>query len=131
MRVTPAAGEVAAVRRAVRAWLDEVAVAGSEADDIVMIVSELVANGVIHAGGLDIIVSAWRRERHVSVEVITLSGVTPRSLGATKSGELAEEGRGLAIVARLARDVRLCVDTTRWVVTCTISLPDNPGIAAQ
>jgi anti-sigma regulatory factor (Ser/Thr protein kinase) len=131
MRVTPAACEVATVRRMVRDWLNDVAVAASEADDVVLIVSELVANGVIHAGGFDITVSAWRREGQVFVEVITLSGVTPRSPQATESGDLAEGGRGLAIVARLARDVRLCVDATQWVVTCTIPLPVNPGVAAQ
>lgn len=70
-------------------------------DDAVLVVSEVVTNAVRHGGG-GIWLRLFRLRRGVRVEVHDNSPVEPELLA---PAALAERGRGMQIVARLA---------TRW-----------------
>jgi anti-sigma regulatory factor (Ser/Thr protein kinase) len=109
-----------------RRWLDDADVPSDQADDVVIVASELVTNGVLHAGSDVITLRAAGRDGDVSLEVITVSGEARQS--AVSSDGLAESGRGLSIVAGLARDVRVLADHTGWVVQCCV--PRSPRRAS-
>lgn len=91
----PAAPETASVarrlvREALAAWdLSDLA------DDLTMVVSEVVTNTVVHAKS-EMTLSLHRQGRGVRGEVADQSDVWPAPLSA---GPNAEHGRGLAIVA--------------------------------
>jgi anti-sigma regulatory factor (Ser/Thr protein kinase) len=123
IRVPPAAPEVSAVRRALWGWLVAVAVPADEADDVVTVASELVTNGVVHAGDGDIILRALVGDGYVALEVVTVGADSLQPALSGESGPLADSGRGLSIVVGLACHVRLVVDETRWVVRCRIPVP--------
>jgi two-component sensor histidine kinase len=72
------------------------------ADDVLLIVSELVTNAVQHALGSEIAFVATRGNRHLLIEVSDGSTAAPAKPQAITDN--AEDGRGLALVEALASD---------------------------
>lgn len=103
MTVPPAESSVPLVRRAVR---DAVRAAdGIDADalqDLVLVVSELVGNAVMHAGDVSRVIRArcLAQSGHWRVELHDASPVLPRLRRCLDDGDV--HGRGLRIVERLS-----------------------------
>jgi anti-sigma regulatory factor (Ser/Thr protein kinase) len=118
------AGAVADGRRAATAWLSGTGILGSAADDVLIVLSELVTNGVVHGGGDDIRVAASTTPGCLHLEVIT----TARRAGTAPSPRLdpdfASAGRGLGIVTTLCQDVSIRTEPSGLrTVTCSINMP--------
>jgi anti-sigma regulatory factor (Ser/Thr protein kinase) len=96
MRVT----NVAAARRFTRALLDEWDVTATE--DVALVVTELAANAVRHAGGDEFAVALRLEPPVVVVEVSDSNADEPRIMQPTEGDS---SGRGMLIVERLS---------TRW-----------------
>ena len=67
-------------------------------DSVVLLVSELVTNAVLHAGS-PVQVALWRRAGHVRVDVVDQSPVMP---GVRDYGDEATTGRGMDLVEMIA-----------------------------
>lgn len=97
VRVPGQPAAVPAARAAVVAWLGS-----APGDQIVMhirvVVTEIVTNAVLHAGG-EIELVGERSDGAVTIEVTDGSGAPPVL---EQAGELQEGGRGLRLVAMLA-----------------------------
>jgi anti-sigma regulatory factor (Ser/Thr protein kinase) len=104
LAIAPEPASAALVRRSIAADLHVRHVAQERIDDVILVASELVSNAVIHArpppdAELDV---AWEVEPDaVVVRVLDGSPELPR--GRT-TNETDTRGRGLFIVAMLARD---------------------------
>lgn len=90
---------------AARRWaVDVLAVGGEDADDVQLLVSELVTNAVMHAGlraDQDIVVRAgWVADHVVRVEVCDEGGRFERP---SATPERADGGRGLQLVRAIAQ----------------------------
>jgi anti-sigma regulatory factor (Ser/Thr protein kinase) len=125
LRVPPVASAVADARHAAAAWLSGLGAFGRHSDDVLLVVSELVSNGVMHNGGDDIVVTAQRTPGCVHLDVVT----TPRPRGtppySRPDAEVAATGRGLGIVAALCQHVSIHTEPGgRRTVTCSIDVPD-------
>lgn len=90
---------VAEARRSTGKALADWGYYGSIVDDIVLMVSELVTNAVVH-GAPDITLSLWLECGCVCGRVSDRGPGRPRLVTAS---DTAEHGRGLAMVAELAR----------------------------
>jgi anti-sigma regulatory factor (Ser/Thr protein kinase) len=90
-----APGEISAVRRAVTAYLDGCGCSNS--DDAVLVLSELVTNAVLHAGGADRIAVECDGG---SIRISVRDGTIARP--AVQRASSAIGGRGLRIVDTLA-----------------------------
>jgi anti-sigma regulatory factor (Ser/Thr protein kinase) len=93
-----------------RGWLERSGIADDVADDVLIVVSELVTNGVIHDGGAPICVRAWTEEADLCLEVRTVDRPAGKPRPARPGTAPDERGRGLAIVAALSDDHTF----TRW-----------------
>jgi anti-sigma regulatory factor (Ser/Thr protein kinase) len=94
----PERGEVARARRATRSALCDFAQA--LIDDAELVVSELVTNAVLHAGGGAVALTALMcGEEALELRVSDTSGAAPRE---RNSGEADEDGRGLLLCRALA-----------------------------
>ncbi|MFF5701200.1 ATP-binding protein [Streptomyces sp. NPDC012794] len=93
-------------RRALTAWhwLPAKGQAAREAaEDVVLLVSEVVANACLHGGGPGALVLDWTDER-LRIEVTDSSPTPPRRPADRKGGDPRQPGgHGLMIVDRLAR----------------------------
>ena len=98
--VSPRPQTVPTARHAVSRWLEHRNLPPETRGDVLLVVSELVSNGVIHDGGDDLIVRAWADDGSIRIEVVSraasVSGPDPRG------HESVAFGRGLAIVNHLA-----------------------------
>jgi PAS domain S-box-containing protein len=97
-RIGPDEREVRATRGFVTATMNEWGIAPHLVDDIVLLVSELVTNAVIH-GSAPIELRLRRSRRHVVLEVYDGAFFLPRKLRPTPDDE---HGRGLQLVTILA-----------------------------
>jgi anti-sigma regulatory factor (Ser/Thr protein kinase) len=95
---------VAAARRFVRTTVADVVGDHALLDDAVLIVSELVANAVLHARGLVAVAVEVAPGPPVAYR-IEVADDSPSAPAVRDYGEGASTGRGLAVIARLA---------TRW-----------------
>lgn len=118
--VTDAPSSVGRARHAFAAFLSEAGVGPDAVEDAVLVLSELVSNSVRHAAPLPSgeIRVGWRVD-YSGVEVaVTDGGGATRPL-ARHAAAGATGGRGLAIVAELARDWGVVdgdCETTVWAV---------------
>ena len=123
LHVPPVATAVADARHAAAVWLSGAGVLPASAHDVLVVLSELVTNGVVHDGGDDIIVTANSDPGCVRLEVVT----TPRSPGAPgyprPDIDFGTAGRGMAIVAALCQDVTIHTEPSgQRTVTCAINV---------
>ncbi|MEV4614960.1 ATP-binding protein [Kitasatospora sp. NPDC049258] len=96
------AGQVGHGRRFARRALEDWgwAVSDPQADDILLVVSELIANACLHGGGPRELVLTVRSER-LRVEVLDREPTLPRTRPSQLTG--APGGHGLHIVQRLSQ----------------------------
>ena len=123
LNVPPVAAAVAGSRHMAAAWLSGAGVLGASANDVLVVLSELVTNGVVHDGGDDIVVSASTTPGCVHLEVVT----TPRPPGAAQyerpDADFGGTGRGMGIVAELCQDVTIHTEPSgQRTVTCAINI---------
>jgi anti-sigma regulatory factor (Ser/Thr protein kinase) len=108
-----------------RRWLTDVLdPAHPVCDDAVLLLSEVVTNGVVHSAGGKIEVSVFGGNEHLRIEVVDPGGDTlPRRV----DDLTGETGRGLAIVQALARDWGFAVlDHGRLTVWFEITCANMP-----
>lgn len=86
-------------RHAVTEILDGWGFDGSAREDLLLVVSELVTNAVLH-GAEPIVVTVVRAPERIRVEVT--DGATDSSPHSSRVPPEAETGRGLSVVTRLA-----------------------------
>lgn len=103
LRVPHQTSAVTVARRRVRAELAAAGVPPAMVDDVELVICELLANAVRHARGIagGALVVGWR----VTVEQVRVrvtDGGSPSSVAPSPSRPLADSGRGLHIVERLA-----------------------------
>ncbi|MBC7292336.1 MAG: ATP-binding protein [Actinotalea sp.] len=94
-------GDLAAVRRTVRACAQRAGLAPDRADDLVLAASELAANSVDHGGGRGSL-RTWHREGAVVVEVSDSGRIRDPHAGTRAPHADSEHGRGLWMARRLA-----------------------------
>lgn len=99
---------------------------GAGADDALVVVSELVTNGVVHDGGDDIKLRVEEADRCLTIDVVT----TPRPEGLPPfprpTADPNETGRGMTVVAALCQHVVTHNDSSgRRHVTCSIALDER------
>jgi anti-sigma regulatory factor (Ser/Thr protein kinase) len=93
-------------RATVRAFLNEVGVPPSRVDGILLVVSELVTNGVIHDGGDDIVLRVDGEDhKDLKVEVVTADRLPDQMPYDRKLVAREEAGRGLLIVDAFSDEV--------------------------
>ncbi|MER5211750.1 ATP-binding protein [Streptomyces sp. NPDC002838] len=114
-----APGAVSAVRRRIRTLLTDWNLAADFAEDVLLVVSELLTNAIVHAlppATLRLSRRQVERCRAVRVEVTDMGPVTPAGLS-TSTHDPDEHGRGLGIVTTLAARCGVRVHsggTSRW-----------------
>jgi histidine kinase-like protein len=122
LRLAPLPTAPARARRALADWMGARA-RTKDGQAALVVVDELVMNGVVHDGGDDIVVRAEDGDGAVTIEVVT----TPRAAGPPPfprpNAEPDEVGRGMAVVAALCRDVNVHNDGFgRRIVCCWLTL---------
>ena len=109
--VAPDPGELAGARERLRAWLAEVGVNGSVADDLVLAADEALTNAIRHSG----------TERDAEVELVRVDGtvrITVRDFGRWSEGAGdPDHGRGLVLVDALTDDYELTRDAEGTTLT--------------
>ncbi|WBO68767.1 ATP-binding protein [Streptomyces camelliae] len=114
--VPPAAGAVSAVRRSVAAVLADWSVAPGVAEDVLLVVSELVTNAIVHARPPAVLRLSWAPGDGVRIEVTDAGpALSLRRCGAGTDPD--EHGRGETIVHALATRHGIRVHAggvTRW-----------------
>jgi anti-sigma regulatory factor (Ser/Thr protein kinase) len=123
IRVPPVPSSVPSTRREVRAWLEELPVDPDTREDVLLVLSELVTNGVLHNGGGMIAVSASGDPAGVSLEVETADRTndSPSRSPYREVIDPSESGRGLALVSALADSVVTVARSGRRQVRCHLS----------
>jgi anti-sigma regulatory factor (Ser/Thr protein kinase) len=122
LSLPPVPAVVTRARHRLREWLDEAGLDldPSARDDLLVIVTELVTNGVLHDGGANIAVTADADRTGISLEVETIDGSRYARRRFRDEVDPAEDGRGLAIVGALADHVRTEISDARRRVTCHV-----------
>ncbi len=122
----PEAASPAAARRAVRAELASVVLAGPRGEavvqDVTLVVSELVSNAVA-AGGQSIDLQLMIHHNHLVVRVRDDARARPRLAAPTPS---APSGRGLRLIDKLARAWTIQDNPVGKTAHVEISIP--PGV---
>jgi len=121
LSVPPIPSSVPASRRKLRAWLDSLPCNEETREDVLVVLSELVTNGVIHDGGAAIAVMATSDASGIVLEVDTADGMSPTSAYHRRIADTSEAGRGLAIVSALADSVTMVAARGRRHVRCHLS----------
>lgn len=104
LRLQHSAVAVPTARRQIRHELETVGVGESVLDDLEVVVSELLGNSVRHAGPIagNVVLLAWRIAGD-EIMVRVTDGGGGRGISPRHAGPMADSGRGLQIVERLAR----------------------------
>jgi len=130
LSVPPTAELLSPVRHTVLEWLAGAGCRGERAHDVLVVVSELVSNGVIHDGGDDIDLLLSRDDKGISIEVITGGQRRSReALGSRGVTDPAETGRGLFVVNALTDVLSIEDRRGRHHVICHVAIEDQPGTA--
>ena len=126
--VPPTEEVVSPVRHRVRDWLAGAGYRGEGAYDVLVVVSELVSNGVIHDGGNDIEISLSKDDTGISIEVITIGQPSGREARRVRNVTgPAETGRGLLVVDALSDVLSIEDREGRHHVTCHVAIEDPAG----
>jgi anti-sigma regulatory factor (Ser/Thr protein kinase) len=121
-RFEPRLDQLRVARAALRAWFEARGLSRELTSDAVLVISELVTNGVIHNGHGPITVRAEDREAGIMLEVITVDHPTGQAPSWPRR-DPAEGGHGLHIVEALTEDYAVSRDGPRRTVSCRL-LPD-------
>jgi anti-sigma regulatory factor (Ser/Thr protein kinase) len=126
--VPPVPSSVPSARREVRAWLEALPVDPDTRDDVLVVLSELVTNGVLHNGGEVIAVRASGDPAGVSLEVDTADRTNDEPLLSPYRdlSHPSESGRGLALVSALADSVVTVARSGRRQIRCHVSARARP-----
>jgi anti-sigma regulatory factor (Ser/Thr protein kinase) len=115
----PVAEAVPRARHRFQALLAAVGVPEDVSDAAVLVVSELVTNGVVHSGG-DIVLRAFIGSDEMHIEVVTDDGPADRP---TDPGSDTDAGRGLNIVEAFTTGLTIDrAEPGRRRVTCQVPL---------
>lgn len=106
-------------RGALAEWLDAAGVPADTAYDTLVVASELVTNGVIHAAGHDFALSAEQDHRSLIIEVTTT--IPAENSIANAAGDPDEHGRGLVIVTALVDEMTVTDQHNLHRVRCRLS----------
>jgi anti-sigma regulatory factor (Ser/Thr protein kinase) len=119
---------LSSIRHTVLDWLDGAGFRGERAHDVLVVVSELVTNGVIHDGGDDIELYLTKDDKGISIEVVTIGqrsiSEALRFRGATG---MSESGRGLIVVDALTDVLSIEDNHGRHHVICHVSIDQQAG----
>jgi len=120
LRLAPLPSATREARRATAEWLARRGVREATRGDTLLVVSELVTNGVLHGGTEDIVVNADDVCGRLTIQVVTSR--RPEGLPAfPRNGDGV--GRGLRIVAALCECVNTHTDPLgRRTVTCEMNV---------
>jgi serine/threonine-protein kinase RsbW len=122
VRVAPLVASPADARHAFAAWLAAAGIANGPLGDALVVLSELVTNGVMHGGPDDILVGAETNDRCLSIQVVT-APAPPSAHAFLRPSDPGGTGRGLAIVGALCERVVTAHDASgRRTVNCSIML---------
>ncbi len=121
LQLPPVPSSVTQSRHRLCDWLDEVGLDLSPAarEDLLVVVTELVTNGVLHDGGAAISLSADADRSGVTVDVETSDRCAPPP-AFRELDDASEGGRGLSIVGALAEDVSTVIGEGRRRVRCRV-----------
>ena len=93
------AQSVRRARRTIAAFLDPTEVPGAVLDDVLLLVSELVTNAVVHAGSPAVVRLDADPDR---IKVAVADSEPQKVLSVTDPGPSSSSGRGVLLVDRLA-----------------------------
>jgi anti-sigma regulatory factor (Ser/Thr protein kinase) len=119
--VVDRAEQLAVVRSFVRRATAAV-VASTRADDVALVVSELVTNALEYGSGGGVEIAVDRRPDHVDVWVASRSDQLPTPT-VDQVGVREARGRGLQIVAALSDGVSVSSETDTVRVVCRFDSP--------
>ena len=124
LSVPPSPRVLPAIRHTVLAWLTGAGYSGVGTDDVLVVVSELVTNGVIHDGDHDIeIGAALDGADGICIEVVTVNcGLGEPRPGTAYMGDRRDGGRGLVIVSALTDNLLIEDQGGRRRVACHVRL---------
>jgi anti-sigma regulatory factor (Ser/Thr protein kinase) len=125
-KIPPQPGELPPARAALSAWLQDVGVDGKNAtEDVLVVASELVTNGVLHDGGDLITVRADKQDHDVSIEVTTVDHRPGQHPTYRDVEESTEGGHGLEIVHALSHGYSVQRSDNERVTECRVSTSDD------
>ena len=118
----PEPAELAPARLALKTWLHHEGVDGADAtNDVLVVSSELVTNGIFHDGGDLITLRAQRQDSDVSIAVTTVDHLPGQHPTYRDVEASAEGGRGLVIVRALSHDYNVVRRDRERVTECRVS----------
>jgi anti-sigma regulatory factor (Ser/Thr protein kinase) len=128
LSVPSTAEMLSSVRHTVLDWLAGAGFRGDGAHDVLVVVSELVTNGVIHDGGEDIELYLTKDNKGISIEVVTIG---QRSISEARQfrgvAGMSESGRGLIVVDALTDVLSIEDNHGRHHVMCHIAIEQQGG----
>src|SRR5579863_8448651 len=128
LSVPSTAEMLSSVRHTVLDWLEGAGCRGERAHDVLVVVSELVTNGVIHDGGEDIELYLTKDDKGISIEVVTIG---QRSIGDARQFRgatgMSESGRGLIVVDALTDVLSTEDNRGRHHVICHVAIAQQKG----
>jgi anti-sigma regulatory factor (Ser/Thr protein kinase) len=128
LSVPPTAEMLSSVRHTVLDWLAGAGYRGEGADDVLVVVSELVTNGVIHDGGDDIELYLTKDDNGISIEVVTIGQRSVREARQVRGVTgMAESGRGLIVVDALTDALSIEDNRGRRHVICHVAIEQHAG----
>jgi serine/threonine-protein kinase RsbW len=123
LSVPPTAEMLSSVRHTVLDWLAGAGFRGEGAHDVLIVVSELVTNGVIHDGGDDIELYLTKDDNGISIEVVTVGQRSVREARPLPDiTGMAESGRGLIVVDALTDLLSIEDKRRRRHVICHVAI---------
>jgi anti-sigma regulatory factor (Ser/Thr protein kinase) len=130
LSVPPTAEMLSSVRHTVLDWLAGAGYRGEGAHDVLVVVSELVTNGVIHDGGDDIELYLTKDDNGISIEVVTIGQKSVREARQFRGVTgMAESGRGLIVVDALTDVLSIEDNRGRHHVICHVAIEEQVGTA--
>jgi anti-sigma regulatory factor (Ser/Thr protein kinase) len=121
---------LSSVRHTVLDWLAGAGFGGEGAHDVLVVVSELVTNGVIHDAGEDIELHLTKDAKGISIEVVTIG---KRSIGEVLQFRgvtgISESGRGLIVVDALTDVLSIEDNHGRHHVICHVAIEHQADIS--
>jgi anti-sigma regulatory factor (Ser/Thr protein kinase) len=126
LSVPPTPDMLSSVRHTVLDWLAGAGFQGDGAHDVLVVVSELVTNGVIHDGGDDIELYLTKDARGISIEVVTIGQRSGREVSRFRGvTSPAETGRGLIVVGALTDVLSIEDNRGRHHVICHVAIEEQ------
>jgi anti-sigma regulatory factor (Ser/Thr protein kinase) len=119
LRIEPLPPALPPARHRFAAWLKAKGVRDEVVDDALIVMSELVTNGILHDGGGDITFTAFPLGGGVWMEVVTAPGQGGRRQAWLRRSP-EESGRGLLIADAMTDRMSVGEEDGRRLVTCHV-----------